>query len=180
MTGNEQYYEIATISALGSGSEVTYIDEEITLYDPRRPGYGVCWVWKKFMYKVQAIDNEDLSSVYSDPNGIDGYEDPCSGEDGDNIHNISGNIPKQYNIYNYPNPFNPNTEIRFSLPKDEYVTIEVYNLLGEKVVTLINRVHKKAGSYSVTFNGSNLASGVYFYRIEASNFKSTKKMVLMK
>ena len=132
------------------------------------------------MYKVQAIDNEDLSSVYSDPNGIDGYEDPCSGEDGDNIHNISGNIPKQYNIYNYPNPFNPNTEIRFSLPKDEYVTIEVYNLLGEKVVTLINRVHKKAGSYSVTFNGSNLASGVYFYRIEASNFKSTKKMVLMK
>jgi hypothetical protein len=182
MTGSGQYSEIATISAPSSGYEVTYTDNSVTLNDGNSPGWSVCMIWKKFMYKVQAIDNEDLTSVYSEPDGIDGYEDqdPCDGDDGDNIQNISGNIPKKYNIYNYPNPFNPNTEIRFSLPKEEYVTIEVYNLLGEKVVTLIYRAHKDAGSYSVTFNGSNLASGVYFYRIEAGTYKATKKMVLMK
>jgi hypothetical protein len=168
------------IAAPGSGTDVTYIDEAITLYDPRRPGWTPCFEWRKYYYKVQAIDNEDLSSVFSDPNGIDGYEDACSGDDGDNMHNVNNNIPKDYSLYNYPNPFNPITEIRFSLPKDENVTIKVFNLLGEEIITLVNNIYKGAGMYSVTFDGTNLASGLYLYRIESGSFVQTKKMILVK
>lgn len=178
MTDNGQYTEIATISAPGSGTEVTYIDESFTLWDPGTPGEGVCRRWKNLMYKVQAIDNEELYSVYSDPDKIEGFQDPCSVVEGDNF--ISGNIPKNYSIYNYPNPFNPTTDIKFSLPKDEIVTIKVYNLLGEEVTTLVNNAYKTAGNYSVKFNGSNLASGVYFYTIEAGTYMAAKKMVLIK
>ena len=178
MTDNQQYVEIATISAPGSGTYVTYIDESFTLWDPGTPGEGVCRRWKNLVYKVQAIDNEELRSVYSDPDKIEGFQDPCSVVEGDNF--ISDNIPKDYSIYNYPNPFNPTTDIKFSLPKDEIVTIKVYNLLGEEITTLVNSAYRTAGNYSVKFNGSNLASGVYFYTIEAGTYMVTKKMVLIK
>lgn len=180
LTGTGEYSEIATIPAPSSGTEVTYKDETITLYDPGSPNHGVCWILKNYAYKVRAIDNEALSSVLSDKDEINGYEDPCSEEGDNNINNISGNIPKDYNVFNYPNPFNPSTEIKFSLPKDEFVTIKVYNLLGEEINTLVNHVYKQAGNYSVIFDGSSLASGVYFYTIEAGTYKATKKMVLMK
>jgi photosystem II stability/assembly factor-like uncharacterized protein len=93
----------------------------------------------------------------------------------------SGEIQKETELnQNYPNPFNPATEIKFSLPKEEIVTIKVYNLVGKEVITLINHVYKEAGNYSVIFDGSNFASGVYFYRLEAGSFIATKKMVLIK
>jgi hypothetical protein len=179
LTGTGEYTEIATITAPSSGDNVIYKDETITLYNPGSPNHGVCWIMKNYAYKVKAVDNEALSSVLSDKRDISGYEDPCS-EEGDKINNLSGNIPKEYNIFNYPNPFNPSTEIKFSLPKEEVVTIKVYNLLGKEVISLINHVYKEAGNYSVIFDGSNLASGVYFYTIEAGSFIATKKMVLIK
>jgi len=80
---------------------------------------------------------------------------------------------------NYPNPFNPNTTISYSVAKAGFVNISVYNLLGEKVATLVNTT-QEAGRYDVTFDASNIPSGIYFYSIEAGDFKSVKKMTLLK
>jgi len=80
---------------------------------------------------------------------------------------------------NYPNPFNPNTTIKYSIPKDANTTLNVYNALGQLVTTLVN-VYQQAGMYEVNFNGANYPSGVYFYRLESGNFVETKKMVLIK
>ena len=80
---------------------------------------------------------------------------------------------------NYPNPFNPTTMIQYSIPKTSMVSIKVYDILGRQVETLVNG-QKVAGNYSVQFNGSNLSSGIYFYRIESGDFVQTKKLVLLK
>lgn len=80
---------------------------------------------------------------------------------------------------NYPNPFNPTTEISFSLPNACDVKLEVYNVMGQQVVTIVDRF-MEAGRHSVTFDGRAVASGVYFYRLEAGVFIETKKMVLLK
>jgi hypothetical protein len=80
---------------------------------------------------------------------------------------------------NYPNPFNPSTEIGYGVPGTEYVTLKVYDLLGREVATLVNE-RKAPGSYSVSFDASGLASGVYFYRLEAGNFMQTKKLIVLR
>jgi len=80
---------------------------------------------------------------------------------------------------NYPNPFNPTTTINYSIPKSSDVTLYVYNTLGQKVKTLVN-AKQTAGKYTVNFDASNLASGIYFYQIKADNFTKVKKMVLIK
>ena len=80
---------------------------------------------------------------------------------------------------NYPNPYNMNTKIKFSLLKPENVIIEVYNIVGQKVETLFNKP-MKAGYHEVEFNAQNLSSGIYFYRIEAGEFQDVKKMILIK
>jgi len=97
----------------------------------------------------------------------------------------NGLTPQEFALLqNYPNPFNPATRIQYSLEKAVQVSLKVYNLLGFEVATLVNG-RQAAGSYSVPFsaingNNSTLASGVYFYRLEAGSFVSTKKLVLMK
>jgi type IX secretion system substrate protein len=80
---------------------------------------------------------------------------------------------------NYPNPFNPITHIKYSLPRASRVKIDIYNSLGQKLMILVDE-YKKVGSYSVEFNGSQFASGLYFYRIEAGKFSKVHKMILMK
>ncbi len=95
-------------------------------------------------------------------------------------NNYNNNMPRNYNLsQNYPNPFNPTTEINFSIPKSGLTSLEVYNLLGQKVATLVNK-QLAAGSYKYKFDGSNLASGVYFYKLQANDYAKVKKMMLMK
>ena len=95
------------------------------------------------------------------------------------VREVAGN-PTSFKLsQNYPNPFNPTTVINFTIPKAGNVTLKVYNSLGQEVATLINGF-KNASNYQVDFNASNLSSGVYFYTLEANNFKQTKKMVLIK
>lgn len=90
------------------------------------------------------------------------------------------NIPNHFYLQqNYPNPFNPSTTIEYNIPKAELLTIKVYNVLGQEIKILFNE-EKPAGSYQIKFDGSNLASGIYFYRIQAGDFSQIKKMVLMK
>ncbi|HSD62646.1 MAG TPA: T9SS type A sorting domain-containing protein, partial [Ignavibacteriaceae bacterium] len=80
---------------------------------------------------------------------------------------------------NYPNPFNPSTMIKYSIPKDGYVNLKIYNTLGQQVAELVNGI-VKAGSHQVTFNAGNLSSGVYYYRIESGNYVSVRKMMILK
>ncbi|HMS65713.1 MAG TPA: T9SS type A sorting domain-containing protein [Ignavibacteria bacterium] len=90
---------------------------------------------------------------------------------------------------NYPNPFNPSTNIEYAIPNTggDFVTIKIYNLLGKEVMSLVNDF-KKAGRYIISFNGSDLSSGVYYYKlavsspnpISAGNFQQIWKMVLLK
>ncbi|HAY34477.1 MAG TPA: peptidase S8, partial [Bacteroidetes bacterium] len=79
----------------------------------------------------------------------------------------------------YPNPFNPSTTIKFGLPKDSKVVLEVYNIIGERVATLINQ-EMSAGYHNINFKGNELSTGIYIYRITANEFTSTKKFILMK
>ena len=89
-------------------------------------------------------------------------------------------LPDKYSLsQNYPNPFNPTTKIKYDLPKSGHVILKVYDILGRELTTLVNE-EKPAGSYEVRFNGSNLSSGIYFYKIQAGDYTSVKKMVLIK
>ncbi|MDO8550214.1 MAG: T9SS type A sorting domain-containing protein [Ignavibacteria bacterium] len=80
---------------------------------------------------------------------------------------------------NYPNPFNPSTKISYSVPKSGYVSLKVYNALGQEVAALVNGI-KEAGNHKIDFNASNLNSGIYFYKLEAGDFTQVKKMTLIK
>ncbi len=125
-------------------------------------------------YRLAAIDDGGHRSTPTDelslaPTGID---------------EISS-IPKQYELeQNYPNPFNPKTTIRFTLLKAERVNLSIYNILGQKVTTLING-EKAAGTQKVEWDGTDekgalLSSGIYFYQIETPNFRQVKRMLFLK
>lgn len=91
-----------------------------------------------------------------------------------------GNIPVAFSLeQNYPNPFNPVTTIEYSIPKSSFVTLKIYDMLGNEIKKLVNE-QKSPGYYRVDFNGSKMASGIYFYRLEANDFTTVKKMVLLK
>jgi hypothetical protein len=94
--------------------------------------------------------------------------------------NESNLVDNKFHLYqNYPNPFNPSTRINYSIAQEGFVQLKVYDLLGRQVEVLVDEF-KTAGSYTVIFNGDNLAGGIYFYRLAAENFISTKKLILLK
>ncbi len=96
------------------------------------------------------------------------------------VNEITSTVPSEYSLeQNYPNPFNPSTIINFSISKSEFVTMKIYNALGQEVNTVVNEF-LNAGSYKVNFNAENLAAGMYVYKITAGNFTSSKKMLLLK
>ncbi|MEX0844746.1 MAG: T9SS type A sorting domain-containing protein, partial [Balneolaceae bacterium] len=81
---------------------------------------------------------------------------------------------------NYPNPFNPSTVISYQLPVNSVVKLQIYDMLGREVATLIDGERKAAGKYNVTFNAGNLASGIYIYQLKVGNSIFTKKLSLIK
>jgi len=88
--------------------------------------------------------------------------------------------PAEYKFYqNYPNPFNPTTTINYSLPKAGNVKLTVYNAIGSRVATILNE-YKQPGNYSIKFNASNLASGIYLYRLESGNYNAARKFIILK
>jgi hypothetical protein len=97
------------------------------------------------------------------------------------VDSIDLQIPTSYQLFqNFPNPFNPLTTIRFSLPESGSVKINVYNILGERVAQLVN-TELNAGRHEIIFSGPNLASGVYIYTLDVQNkFFEAKKMLLLK
>ena len=88
--------------------------------------------------------------------------------------------PSSYQLsQNYPNPFNPATVIEFTIPKEDHVTLKVYNMMGQEVETLVDE-QMPQGRYKKSFDASRLASGIYLYKIEAGSFSQVKKMTLLK
>jgi hypothetical protein len=96
------------------------------------------------------------------------------------INSEAGDVPEEYSLMqNYPNPFNPSTTIQFSIPEEGFVSLNIFNSLGEKVSTLVSE-NINAGTYKYNWNASDLPSGIYFYSLTAENFKQTKKLILIK
>lgn len=94
--------------------------------------------------------------------------------------NNNNSTPKEYNLsQNYPNPFNPSTKIEYSLPKNSYTTIKIYNVIGKEVAILVDKF-ETAGNHIVSYDASNLPSGVYLYTLTAGDYSETKRMVLVK
>ena len=93
---------------------------------------------------------------------------------------LSQKIVKQFYLnQNYPNPFNPTTSIDYYVPKTSFITIKLFDILGRYITTLVNEV-KKPGNYTIEFNARQLTSGIYFYKMQSSDFEQTKKLVLIK
>lgn len=80
---------------------------------------------------------------------------------------------------NYPNPFNPVTRVSYKMSKDGFVSLKIYNLVGQELITLVNE-YQKAGSYNVRFDGSDLTTGIYIYKLQVNDFSSVKRMTLIK
>ena len=115
----------------------------------------------KYIYRLKQIDF-DASFAYSSE------------------VNVDVNFASEYSLeQNYPNPFNPSTKISFSVPQSNFVSIDVFNSIGQKIATLVNE-QMNAGNYSVNFNAANITSGIYFYKMTAGNFTEIRKMILVK
>ena len=128
------------------------------------------------IYAVLDRDNA-IAEIHEDNNKGFNVLGVSSVSDVENENNI---IPEEYMLYqSYPNPFNPSTTIKYSIPNSDRVNLKVYDILGREVATLVNE-YKTPGTYAVEFNASRFASGVYFYQIQSGNFIETKKMILLK
>jgi hypothetical protein len=96
------------------------------------------------------------------------------------VSKIGNSVPDKFSLsQNYPNPFNPSTNIKFQIANNKYVLLKVFDVIGREVQTLVNE-KLKPGEYEVTFDGSALPSGVYFYKLTAGEFTQTKKLILLK
>lgn len=130
---------------------------------------------------TRKVDNEkwDIHTVVSEsPEGL--YSPGTDAIAIVSVKSDKNNIPKEFSLsQNYPNPFNPSTVIEFSLPKEEKVSLKIYDILGREITTLVNR-KLKAGNYNYTWNAKDLASGVYLYKFSAADYVVTKKMLLLK
>lgn len=135
------------------------------------------WLWKQIALPVGT--NRIVFRAYSDY-GNNLFIDEITVGPQVGINSISSNIPKSFSLYqNYPNPFNPATIIKFTIPKNSFVSIKVFDIVGREVKDVINQ-NLIAGEYKVDFDGSSLESGIYFYRIIAGDFYETRKMILLK
>jgi Zn-dependent metalloprotease len=125
-------------------------------------------------YKVKAVDDDDNVSEYSNEDYILGWSEKQIGT------NMRPEIPISFSLkQNYPNPFNPETKIQFGLPEDSNVRLDIFNLQGQIVATLVDGA-LPAGFHTSTFDAISFPSGVYFYKIVAGSFKSIKRMLLVK
>jgi len=136
-----------------------------------------------YMLTANTINFGEVSISGIDINGETGDVEIDIALTPDGTTSAGGNneIPDAFELFqNYPNPFNPSTMIQFALPEPSIVTLKVYNVIGQEIKTLINNEFHNAGNHQVNFDASQLANGIYLYRIETAGFTITKKMTLLK
>ena len=127
-------------------------------------------VANSYYYVVSALDVNGNESCYSNEITL-----TLTG-----IKDENQILPGSFELsQNYPNPFNPQTTIQYSLPQKCHVVVKVYNALGEEIAELVNS-YEDAGYHKVDFDANRLSSGIYFYRIQAGEFSSLKKMILLR
>ncbi|RPI16568.1 MAG: T9SS C-terminal target domain-containing protein [Ignavibacteriae bacterium] len=163
-------YKFANLTTPGTFTGTTQISEHPPGWSAR--GY--------IPAMVELYNTTDVGVIWV---GLDGankrvYWDRYSAVVG--INPKTQSTPLIYTLgQNYPNPFNPSTKIDFTLPKDDFVSIKVFDVLGKEAAVLISKDMKK-GSYEIDFNASRLSSGIYFYKMTAGDFSDVKKMILVK
>jgi hypothetical protein len=163
-----QQNSIGSLIATVPASDSSYVDYEVLVGDG-----GIT-----IFYQVKAKDITNLRSSVSTQVSIgsSNWQEKRQGEQVDEIVDI----PVVYALKsNYPNPFNPSTMIKYELPEDAYVSIRIYNQLGQEIRTLVKE-QKSAGRYQVEWNAKSYASGIYICKIEAGSFKRSMKMLLTK
>lgn len=161
------FMEIASLS----DSARTFTDTTVTIIEGQSQANEV-----EAEYYVKAIYNNGRSS--SNSNTINYKRVEGSGQEKINTGLTRDNFTYQLH-QNYPNPFNPVTQINYSRENDGLVELEVLNILGERVASLVSE-HKTKGSYTIPFDASQLSSGIYIYRLRSKDFVSSKKMILLK
>ncbi|HUI30541.1 MAG TPA: T9SS type A sorting domain-containing protein [Candidatus Acidoferrales bacterium] len=143
-------------------------------FDPTKPSQVGVVIWYPAPYDTTSWSG----NIEFDNLVVSGISFPHELVDG--VRGANSNLPKEYQLYaNYPNPFNPSTTIKYDLPNDSKVVLQVYDVLGREVTTLVNE-KQAAGSYNVKFDGTRYASGIYFVRLTADSFVRTQKMMLIK
>jgi hypothetical protein len=143
-------------------------------------------IYSELRIGINMENNEDLNGIVDN---VCVYNRVLSGEEISDLLTITSVneeneinndlLPQKYSLSNYPNPFNPSTIITYSIVNDSHVRIDIYNINGSKISTLVDE-RKKAGKYFIPFGNKNLPSGVYFYRIKTEKYESTKRMMLVK
>lgn len=151
----------ASLKTTVNSSTYSYVDTDVTL---NSGGYYVYYFVKAYNGNYSGRTNITNTRAYFYKDGIYTEE------------KLENNLELSQN---YPNPFNPSTVIKYYLPNSSFVNLSIFNSLGEKVSTLLNEIQNE-GDYSIEFDASFLPSGVYFYRLEAGQFRDTKKMILMR
>lgn len=133
--------------------------------------YSSIWLEEENLHIVWTDDRDGNPEIY--------YKHNPTGNIITSIEPFSNNLESYSLEQNYPNPFNPVTNIKFSIPQSGIVRLKVYDILGKEIAVLVNK-QLTAGTYQADFNGSNFASGVYFYKLETEGFSEIKKMMLVK
>ncbi len=159
---NNKGFDIERKSANGEYQQIGYV-----------AGFGTTTEPKSYTYSDNSLKSGDYTYRLKQVDFSGGYKYSKEVE-------VSVNVPTEFSLdQNFPNPFNPTTMIKYSIPADQNVKLNVYNLLGQKVTTLVEGF-QKAGQHEINFNASGFASGVYIYKLEAGTQSSIKKMILMK
>ncbi len=182
---NAQYYHIyraavpccepydlplyATINAYQGGNQVTSWEDVNSIVGS---GDGT------YYYEISIQNTVGKHSVHSNRVAV-GIGQPSKRTADDETKENTEQLFKYSLSANYPNPFNPTTKIDYSIKSAGLVTLKIYGMLGTEVASLVNEI-KEAGNYSVTYNASELPSGIYFYTLASGNFMATKKLILLK
>lgn len=177
--------------AIPTDHQLTSVQHDIS-QATRRIGTGVSQVWSGFVpgqsLEMRLGDHLEFAfevTANSNPSVITDYIIVARGRYEPDLGALTNSLPGQFELHsNYPNPFNPTTQIKFALPTGGQVRLEIFNILGQNVTTLVDG-ELEAGYHRVEWNGTddngqNVASGIYFYRLTADNFVDSKRMILLK